>query len=413
MRKVWIISRHEFLTNVRRPSFIIMTVLIPVVGLAGLLIAAFAGGGASSFLASQFGSESKPIAVVDQSGEFTPVLPDYEDEFQLYAGEHAARDALKAGANDVMIIIPADYIEKGNVTVVAAKSDFMTSMVGESGLAQSFVTDHLLRDVTTDSQLRERLRQPITRAQRFNLEGEEITQRGIANVMVDFMIPYFLAIFLIITIFSTSGFLLQSVSQEKTSRVIEVVLSSVTAWELLMGKVIGLGLLGLTRVVIWVGSAFLLSGGAVAMLGISMSLLTRPEILILSSVYYLLGFMVFAILMAASGAIGTTQQEAQQVGGIFTLIAAIPMWIAGLIFTSPNAPIARLFSWFPLTAPTMMLLRLPLGTVPVEDVVISIVGCILAIPLLVWAGSKVFRMGLLIYNKRPTLAQIVQVIRQA
>lgn len=410
MHKVWIITRHEFLTNVRRPSFIIMTLLIPVVGLAGLLIAAFFGGGASTFLASQFGTESKPVAVVDESGEFTPVLPEYQDEFHLYPDEQAARDALGEGANDVLMVIPPDYLSTGSVTVITAQTDFMTSLVDAT--AQSFITDHLLRDVTTDSKLRERLRQPIVHAQRFNLEGEDITQKGIANVMVDFMIPYFLAIFLIITIFSTSGFLLQSVSQEKTSRVIEVVLSSVTAWELLVGKVIGLGLLGLTRVVIWVVSAFLLSGGAVSMLGISMSLVTRPEILILSSVYYLLGFLIFAILMAAAGAIGTTQQEAQQLSGIFTLVAAIPMWVAGFIFVSPNAPIARLLSWFPLTAPTMMMLRLPLGTIPVEDVVISIVSCLVSIPLLVWAGSKVFRMGLLIYSKRPTLAQIVQVIRQ-
>lgn len=412
MHKVWIITRHEYLTNVRRPSFIIMTLLIPVVGLAGLLIAAFFGGGASTFLASQFGTESKPIALVDESGEFTPILPEYQDEFQLYPGQETARDALRTGTNDVLMIIPPDYLATGNVTVISGQTDFMTSVVGESGPAQSFVTDHLLRDATTDEELRDRLRRPIVRAQRYNLEGENVTTRGFANVMVDFMIPYFLAIFLIITIFSTSGFLLQSVSQEKTSRVIEVVLSSVTAWELLVGKVIGLGLLGLTRVAIWVASAFLLSGGAVAMLGISMSLLSRPEILILSSVYYLLGFLIFAILMAAAGAIGTTQQEAQQLSGVFTLVAAIPMWVAGFIFVSPNAPIARLLSWFPLTAPTMMMLRLPLGTLPIEDVIISIAGCLIAIPLLVWAGSKVFRMGLLVYNKRPSLAQIVQVIRQ-
>lgn len=410
MRKVWIISRHEFLTNLRRPSFIIMTVAIPVVGLASLLIAAFFGGGASSFLASQFGTESKPIAVVDQSGRFTPILPEYEDEFHLYADEQAARDALSEGTNDALMVIPPDYISTGNVTVITAQTDFMTSLVDAT--AQSFITDHLLRDVTADSNLRERLRQPIAHAQKFNLEGEDITQKGISNIMIDFMIPYFLAIFLIVTIFSTSGFLLQSVSQEKTSRVIEVVLSSVTAWELLVGKVIGLGLLGLTRVAIWLASAFLLSGGAVSMLGISMSLATRPEILILSGVYYLLGFLIFAILMAAAGAIGTTQQEAQQVSGIFTLVAAIPMWVAGFIFVSPNAPIARLLSWFPLTAPTMMMLRLPLGTLPIEDVIISIVVCLVSIPALVWAGSKVFRMGLLIYSKRPSLAQIVQVIRQ-
>jgi ABC-2 type transport system permease protein len=411
MHNVWIITRHEYLTNVRRPSFIIMTILLPLIGLASLLIAAFAGGGASAFLSSQFGSESKPIAVVDESGQFTPILPEYEKRFHLYSDEQAGRDALSAEKNDVLLVIPSDYIQEGDITVIAAKTDFMSSLVENSDEVQSFLTDHLLRN-TAETTLRERLRTPIVHAQRLNLKGEDVSQKGFSGVMVDFMVPYFLAIFLIVTIFSTSGFLLQSVSQEKTSRVIEIVLSSVTSWELLLGKVIGLGLLGLTRVLLWIASAFALSGGAVSMLGITMSLAARPEILILSGVYYLLGFLVFAILMAASGAIGTTQQEAQQVGGIFTLIAAVPMWIAGFLFTSPNAPIARLLSWFPLTAPTMMMLRLPLGTVPVEDIIISIATCIVSVPLLVWGGSKVFRMGLLIYNKRPTLAQIIQVIRQ-
>ena len=411
MRKVWIIARHEYLTNIRRPSFIIMTVALPLVGLAGLLIAAFFGGGASSFLAGQFGPEDKLIGVVDQSGEFTPLLPEYQNGFHLYPDEQSGRDALRADESSLLLIIPPDYIETGDVTVIVADTDFSTAVVEDAGVFSSFLTDHLLRN-TAETSLRDRLLDPITHTQRLDLEGEDISQRGITSILADVMIPYFLAIFLIVTIFSTSGFLLQSVSQEKTSRVIEVILSSVTSWELLLGKVIGLGLLGLTRVVIWLGSAFALSGGAVVMLGFAMSLATRPEILILSGVYYLLGFFVFAILMAASGAVGTTQQEAQQVAGIFSLTAAIPMWVAGFIFVNPNAPIARLLSWIPLTAPTMMMLRLPLGTVPVEDIFISIVVCAISILVLVWAGSKVFRMGLLVYNKRPSLAQIVQVIRQ-
>jgi ABC-2 type transport system permease protein len=113
------------------------------------------------------------------------------------------------------------------------------------------------------------------------------------------------------------------------------------------------------------------------------------------------------------GAMGTTMRESQQLAGIFSMAVAIPMMISGFLFANPNATLARALSWFPLTAPTMMMMRLPLAEVPVVDVVGSILVLIVSIPALLWAGAKVFRLGLLMYGKRPTLAQIVSALREA
>ncbi len=383
MHNIGIIARHEYLTGLRRPSFIIMTLLIPLLGLFALAVSAFAGGQASSFMERQFGPDLNTIGLVDKTENrlFTPILPGYERRFAPYSDVAAGQEALKAGKIDVLLVFPTDYLQSGHITVMSVKDNFAISLIEDSARVNRFVVAHLLRN-TTDAALRERLQNPVASAER------------------------------LVSIFSTAGFLLQGVAQEKSSRVIEIILSSVTAWELLIGKVVGLGLLGLTRVGFWIGSAFMLSQGAVSLLAVSLPVAGKPELFILSGVYYMLGFLLFSILMGTCGALGATQQEAQQIAGIFTLIAALPTWVGGFLFTNPNAPIARVLSWFPLTAPTMMMLRLPLGTIPPIDIVGSIAILVICIPAVTWLGSKLFRYGLLMYGKRPTLKQMVAIIRQ-
>lgn len=282
----------------------------------------------------------------------------------------------------------------------------------DSETLHAFFVDHLLRNQVVNPVLRERVADPIDFTL-VTLQEEGEAEGGPLNIIFNFIVPYFLGILLVMTIFVTSGYLLQSVAKEKTSRVMEIILSSVTARQLLAGKVLGLGALGLTQIVIWMSSSFVLSGGAVGLLGLALPLLVRPQVLALGLVYYVLGFLVYAVLMGGVGALGTTQQESQQLAGIFSLLATIPLMISGFMFSNPNMMLARILSWFPLTAPTMMLVRLPMAEVPVVDIVGSIVMLIITIPAILWAGSKVFRMGLLMYGKRPSVRQVLRALRQA
>jgi ABC-2 type transport system permease protein len=204
---------------------------------------------------------------------------------------------------------------------------------------------------------------------------------------------------------------LQSVAEEKESRVVEIVVSSVRPVELMTGKVTGLGALGLTQILVWVISVMAFSGGAVALLAVAGAAVIPMRVLVLGVVYYLLGYTLYAILMAGVGALGATAQESQQLAGIFSFFAAIPYMISGFLFTNPNMLIARVLSFFPLTAPTMMMLRLPLAEVPWVDVAGSIVVLLLSIPAAMWVGSKLFRVGLLIYGKRPTMKEIWGILR--
>ena len=411
MRKVFIVARHEYLVNVRRVGFIVMTLLVPLMGAVGLFVAAFFGGEAASFLASTFVPEEGNIGIVDELGAFTPLLPQYEEQFTLYGDQDQGRAAVRDKVIASLLVIAEDYIDTGKVTIITREGGFSAAVLEDSDTMQAFFVDHLLQD-EVDPKVRARVAHPIEPVL-VSLEADLRLDRGPLAIVLDLIGPYFLGILLIMTIFVTSGYLLQGVAKEKTSRVMEIILSSVTAQELRAGKVLGLGALGLTQIVIWLGSSVALSGGTVGLLGIALPLLVRPQVLVLGVVYYILGFLVYAVLMGGVGALGTTQQESQQLAGIFSFLAAIPLMVGGFMFTNPNMAIVRVLSWFPLTAPTMMLLRMPMTEVPLVDVVGSLVMLILAIPVILWVGSKIFRMGLLMYGKRPSLRQIVRALRQA
>lgn len=409
MRKVWIIARHEYIKNIKRPGFIIWTLTVPFLGLIGLGIAAFFGGQAVNFLEDQFSPEGQVVGLVDNSGLFIPVQADYADRFIPYQDADAGRDGLRAEDIDALLIISADYMETGQVTIVNRGGNFN---VGVLDAAEGFLQDSLLAD-SSEGPLARRIADPLNATTISLDDDEEEAGGGALGEVLNFMVPYMLGILLVISIFSSSGYLMRSVSEEKTSRVIEIVLSSVRSWELLAGKVLGLGAVGLTQIAVWMGSTFVLSGGAVGLLGVALPLLSRPVIFILGFVYYLLGFLIYAVLMGAGGALGTTEQESQQIAGIFSFTAAIPMMIMGFIWANPNALLARILSWFPITAPTMMMMRITLQEVPLIDIIGSIVMCLLTIPLIIWAGAKVFRAGLLMYGKKPTIKEVWKIIRAA
>ncbi|MCB0044552.1 MAG: ABC transporter permease [Caldilineaceae bacterium] len=409
MNNILTIARHEYMVNIRRPGFIFTTLLIPALGTLALLIGSFFAGQAGAFFSNVFESESKPVGVVDHAGLFTPILPEYADEYLLYTDEDQARQAVTDDEILRLIVIPATYPAANEVEFVTTETGIAAIDIEDSGSLDRFFIAHLLRN-EADPTLSERVLDPYA-AQVVNPEGETEGMTGVLNIILGFVVPYVLSIFLIITIFTTSGYLLRSVAEEKSNRVIEVLLSSVSPQDLLAGKVIGLGALGLTQILVWIVAGFGLSGGVVSLLGVMIPLFARPWVFVLAVLYYLLGFILFAVLMGSVGALGSDMQESQQLGGVFTFIAAVPLMFAGLIFPNPNGLIARIFSWFPLTAPTTMMLRLPLSDVPVLDIIISIAGLLITIPFAIWLGGKLFRLGLLMYGKRPTVREIWRQLR--
>ena len=411
--KVWVVARHEYLVNVRRAGFIIMTAIVPLIGIVVLVAGAFFAGQTrqlGEFFEQQFDVGDKSIGVVDESGYFSSILPAYQADFVLYGSKGEAEAALETEEVSKVLVIGEDYLDTGRVVVMSVGSGFDAAVVSDSRTVRAFFVAHLL-DGQVNLALQERASDPVHVESRVISSGGETQGEGPWGFVFTFVVPYFLSIFLVSSIFISSGYLLQSVAEEKESRVVEIVVSSVRPVELMTGKVAGLGALGLTQILVWVISVMGFSGGAVALLAVAGAVAIPMRVLVLGVVYYLLGFTLYAILMAGVGALGATAQESQQLAGIFSFFAAVPYMISGFLFTNPNMLIARVLSFFPLTAPTMMMLRLPLAEVPWVDVAGSIVILLLSIPAAMWVGVKLFRVGLLIYGKRPTVKEIWGILR--
>jgi ABC-2 type transport system permease protein len=203
------------------------------------------------------------------------------------------------------------------------------------------------------------------------------------------------------------------VAEEKEGRIIEILLSSISSTELMAGKILGLGALGLIQIGVWIAAGAALMTASMAAFALSGAISFSPVTIALALVYFVLGYLLFATLMAVAGSMGTTQRESQQIAGIFTFAAAIPWMAIGLIIANPDSGIAVALSYFPLTAPVMMLMRLGFGRVPTVQIAISIVLLVIAILVSLWGGAKIFRASLLMYGKRPSLKDLAQAFKQA
>ena len=412
-RKVRVIARHEYVTNIRRVGFIIMTAIVPVLGVATLVIGALFAGQArqvGELLTRRFEVGDRPIGVVDGSGFFSAIMPAYQEDFIRYESEASAMDDLKAEELSNVLMIGEDYVDTGRVVSLSVGSAFGAVALSDSSRVRAFLVDHLLAG-QVDPALQQRAAYPVHLEPKVISKGGETKGEGPWGFVFTFVVPYLLSVFLVMTIFTSSGYLMQSVAEEKESRVIEIVVSSVQPISLMAGKVIGLGALGLTQVVVWLLSAGGFGIGAVTLMAATGATAIPTRVLVLGVVYYVLGFTLYAILMAGIGALGTTMRESQQLAGVFSFFAAVPYMLSGFLFATPNAVLPRVLSYFPLTAPTMMMLRLPLAEVPWIDVAGSIVLLTLAIPVALWLGAKLFQVGLLVYGKRPTAREIWIILR--
>lgn len=421
MKSIFVIAQREYLVNVRRVAFLIFTFGVPLVGALVLLAGAFFSGAIGNFFSNQFeGTNQRPpiIGVVDQAGLVEPILPAYADRYQRFADRSRGEAALRAADIRALAIIPADYLTRGEVTVVRAdEGGGLSGLPGVEGMALAdFLRAHLLRN-QLDPTLRARILDPFTPVW-VTLQAQGAQAADNSAAMGNVFFGYMFGILLGIAVFTSAGYLLQGVARDKSDRIVEILLSSVSARQLLAGKVLGLGALGLTQLAIWILSLLLLGAVGANQLGVAPAalgfLFARPEYLLLDVLYFILGFLLFAVLMGSVGALGTSQQQSQQMAGFFTFFAVIPFMLGSVFLNNPNAPLVRVLSWFPITAPTAMLLRLPLArSLPWIDIVGSLAILVVTIALVIWIGGKVFRLGLLIYGQRPSIGRIWRALREA
>ena len=405
MNLTFTIARHEFKNMTRRRSFVVMTLLFPLLAFLGITTAQLILSTPSELPeAVTMGYVAPAGSFADnRSGESTVTLVRYPDET-------AATAALLETEIDEYIVIPADYVARGGVTRYTLSREIEVPDEAYRSV-RHLLLNNLLAGKADESVIN-RTQQPLSlETIRLDETGAPAPTQGGWQTLA---LPYIFSILLVISIMSSSGFLLQSVAEEKESRIMEVLLSSVSPRELLTGKVIGLGLGGLAQILVWlVAAQFLVRLAMQSLGGFASGMYIPPNMLGFGILYFLLGYLLFATLMAVVGSIGTAARESQQLATIFILPGVMPFYFIPLLINDTSHVIGTVFSLIPLTAPVMMMMRLGITDVPVWELALSLVLMVIAITLNLVFGAKIFRTYLLMYGKRPGLREILRNIRQS
>jgi len=276
---------------------------------------------------------------------------------------------------------------------------------------KSFLLSNLLEGQTS-LEIAERVKAPLQLYSiRLDETGNVATEQGGVGA---FIIPFLFGFLLIIAIFSSSGYLLQGLGEEKENRIMEILLSSVSTRQLLTGKVLGLGAAGLVQMVIWLLSAvFLVRLASTTIGGVLSTLQISGNLLFLGIVYFFLGYLLFAVLMAGIGAIGATARESQQMSMLIIMPVWIPAWVSFLFIEDPDHIVNTILTIIPITAPMAVFMRLGTSGIPTWELIVSITLLVVSILGALVLAAKVFRTFLLIYGKRPRLGEIIRCLREA
>jgi ABC-2 type transport system permease protein len=404
--KTLIILKHEFIQTIKRRSFIILTLAFPLIGLLGI----------SGYQLIQ-GTDRPPtpeealnVGYIDQVGIFNDYTEQHLVNLIPFDTTDEATKALLADELDEYIVISSDYIDTGSVKRYTTEREIEPP--GEIWPAiRNFLLGNLLDEQLTEEEL--------TRAQHpLNLSSVTLDETGQVSEEQGgigvFIVPYIFGLLLIMAIFTSSGFLLQGLGEEKENRIMEILLSSVSARQLITGKVLGLGAAGLLQILVWVVSAqVLVVFGSSAIGGFFDEIQIPDGFFLLAPIYFILGYLLFAVLMAGIGAITNTSREGQQMSAIFTIPAVLPFILQVFLIENPTHIVSQLLTFFPLTAPIAVIIRLGSTNIPVWELMLSVSFMVAAIIGAIWLSAKVFRTFLLMYGKTPKLGEILRSLRQA
>ena len=439
--KVLHVIRREYLQQIKTKGFWIGTILIPTLGLVFVYL--------QVLLSSTLIPEGK-IGVVDLTGRlYEPLLLEQKsvseaDETPKEAGAsenkatmetnprrsttkitffkvEAAPETLpqvRRELNDrvqkkevkAYIVIPGDGLTTGKVEWRArsVKADLILRESVERALGRA-ATKERLKDQGVDPAVYEKARLSVT------LDPHEASERETSeedkNVGANLAVSGVLFFLIYISIFVYGAFIMRGVLEEKNNRIVEVIISSVRPTELMLGKIVGIGLVGLTQYAVWALFAFALTlPGLVGLMGLSGG--TIPSIpgatILAFVVFFLLGYFLYAGLYAALAAPFNTEQEAQQLVMIpgMMLIMASMMWF--FAFNTPDGALARFLSLFPFTAPLLMFMRISVQPPPAWEIALSIAILLLTIWGVAWFAGRVYRVGILMYGKKPTFPEIIR-----
>ena len=416
MNKTFIIIRREYLTRVRKKTFIISTLLFPL-----LYVALIFGMG---FIAEK-SKQSLHVALIDSSGYFTEPLIANEnlaDDNSLLTlvknnADSVIADHKKSGFDGYIVVPAIDWKAGGKLEFRASKS------YGHSATAAvETKLNRIWANMKRDSLQIDSAKQTILE-QRLMVIPKNIEDEN-ANAVYAERIGYVCGflIYLILLIYGSQ--VMMGVMEEKTNRIAEVIVSSVKPFQMMLGKILGIGLVALTQFLLWIAFVLIIynvgkasgnTGLAGDMVGSMQNVFTSvnvPLILFCLGFYFLAGFFFYSSLYGAIGsAVNEDMREAQSLSFPVTMLVIISIAMMSTAIANPTGPVAVWGSIIPFSSPIVMMARIPFGvpgTVPWWQLILSMSVLILSFMFTVWFAAKIYRTGILMYGKKPTWKEMIK-----
>ena len=430
MNKILIIIQREFLKRVRTKGFIILTITMPFI-MAALVFVPL-------WLSSIENDEQQKVAVIDPTGVYAKALK-ASKSFAISAQPVITEEMRSEDSPyDAVVAISGDLVKNnGKVTIYSHKEipgnmlDYIQSKLNETVQKQKLEAtgiaglDKIIDDVQRDVNMK---------TVKWSKEGDEQASSTYVAIIVGGIFTLLIYIFVI----TYGGMVMQSVIEEKTNRIIELLVSSVKPFQLMMGKIIGVMLVGIAQMALWGIILSIIMTVASVGFGVSQAqsiaagqpmpsptmnmsqdtqeLLTAivnlpyAEIGLMFIIMFVGGYLLYSSFFAATGASINEQEDANQFVVPITMITLFGLYAAMYSIENTDGPLAFWASLFPLTSPIVMMIRIPFG-VPLWQELLSIALLYASAFLMIWIGGKIYRVGILMYGKKPSIKEIIKWMR--
>ena len=435
MSKIWIIIQREFMTRVKKKSFILLTILMPFIFAALIMV--------PLMLATIQGDEQKTVMVVDKTGRYVGSLKSTANYAFVPTADNKDEFYTEDSEVEAVVQITADLAKNPKAVTIYSPREvkaellsYVETCLGEQVRREKLSAynipelETIIADIQTDFH--------VATVKR-NAEGDETSSNTYIAMTAGFIFTFLIYMF----VMSYGGMVMQSVMEEKTNRIVELMVSSVKPFQLMMGKIIGVALVGFVQLAIWgvmlsiilmvCGSVFGLStapavpavagadaqmaamaqqagGGEAAEIMSALMGLPYAELGIMFVLYFVGGYLLYASFFAAVGASINAQEDSSQFIMPVVLIMVFGLYAAMYSAENTNGPLAFWASMFPLTSPIVMMVRIPFG-VPWWEEVLSL-GLLFATSMaFVWISARIYRVGILMYGKKPSLHEMLKWVR--
>lgn len=409
MNKIVAVAKWEYFEKVKTKAFVISLIITPLIIVMFSIM--------PTLLSDEEEMHTKIIGVVDTSFLYLdPLTIEFQDyiidEMQpkyvfvnLTDMNRSVTELKSAADRDVFKNKIEGYLYFANGGTDSLTIEYRSENIGSSRDLRLF--DEKINNIRINYELGERGYDPvIAELVKNNVEIKQVKiekngKEGKQNFLVTFFSAFIFILLLMMMVIYSGQMLIRSMIEEKSNKLIEIIISSCTSEQLLAGKILGLSALGLTQIIIWCMIGLTLMGGAVIPTEAFENFL--PMLL-----YFILGFLFYTTIFVSMGSLVTTEQEAQQMTTYVSLILIIPIVIAVPAMQNPDSPIVKILSYIPFTIPSIMLLRLKIAPVPTMDLIFTLAIMIFSIIITIKIAATIFRIGILSYGTKPTVREIIK-----